>query len=157
MDRTCRKCGSNDLYENNTNNLCKTCSRQAAKARYYKLKAENKRRVYDYCSSCYVEKAANLCPVCSKCNQYKQEKVRFFDKSDNFKIDLYQFVKQIEQRNYNLYELDLLKIINYWCEITVQPHRYWTKTQSQQIRFMFDDLKLFLEGKAIKKNKKIYG
>ena len=70
--------------------------------------------------------------------------------TDDFKIDLYEYVKQIEQRGYNLYDLDIFLITNYWCDIIILPHQYWAKPNSIQIKLMFDDLKEFLENKITK-------
>jgi hypothetical protein len=146
--RTCYICGTTEnLYA--TGAYCKTCLSARSKEKY-------KNQTQDYCSTCYESKSGSRTKQCKKCAAHYQSGYKYRDKSEDFKVDLYIFVEQIKRRGYNLYTLDIFKIIDLWCQITLQPHRYWHKPQHEQLKLMFDDLCDYLTSKEkIKKKNEI--
>ena len=125
-------------------NICKDCTkaRRLKKTTCGKCgKTKPKPTQDSYCKECRRQK--------NKDNGWGSK--RYQDRSADFKIDLWKFVEQIRRRDYKLYDLDLLKIVDFWSQIILNHHLYWSKSSSEQIKLMFKDLEEYLEGKKIKK------
>ena len=157
-EKRCRVCGTTDnlaigAFKNKQRNertilnLCIPCrndiAREAAQA-----------RVRDYCSRCYdVKTDANTNNYCKPCSSKASRRIIFRKMSDDFKIDLHIYVEAIKRRDYNLYDIDLLKIVDLWCQICYFPHMYWANNTADQLRLMFKDLERFLTDETLTNGK----
>lgn len=129
MEKTCKRCGAEPLYLNSP--LCHKC---------WLLRDVENRMKREHCSRCYGPKTSLRTGYCHKCFSYVVNKKKFHKIPDKEEKELEKFIKQIIRREYKLYDVDLLTIVNWWATISLFPHQYWAKSQSEQIRLMWADL-----------------
>lgn len=73
---------------------------------------------------------------------------KFYDKDEDFKIDLWLFLKDMKPK---LKKDEFNKIVYFWNEISINRKIYWDVEPNMRLGMMLDDLIDFLDNKYIKK------
>jgi len=138
MKKKCADCGLFDSY--GTSSKCYGCLQTSIKT---------KNQAKKICTRCFEPKEQNGSSYCNSCRTNINNKAKYRDMEADFKIDLYQFLKQLNPDKIDA--IECFMIAHYWSEIILFPHLYYNLDTYDQIENMIDDLNEFLMGKRIQK------
>ena len=127
-----------------TRRLCFDCRKVDAMERYYKYEPS------DECSLCSSKKPYSRARYCAPCNYNKRNKIDFKEMDSDFLIDVSLLIKRIDRCGGNLKYEDIFKIVMWWCDCSLWPHKYNAiETTGGQVLLMYDDLKRLLRDENV--------
>lgn len=141
MKKKCNQCGD-DRY--GTSSFCYSC-----------LQANNQQKMKESktCAKCYEPKDITNSFYCRECRTNMNNKVKYRDMEADFKIELYLFLKQLNEDG-GIDAIQAFMIAHYWSEIILYPHLYFNLDTWEQLEYMIDDLNEFLRGEKIQPEKR---
>lgn len=139
--KKCSKCSLNERYQSSA--LCYSCLRDK------QIKTNSERTI---CAKCFETKEPGYTPYCGNCRKFIYSSNKYRDMDADFKINLWLLMNELDENDIGA--VDAFVIAHWWSCIILLPHTYWNKSAEEQLKFMIIDIKEFLAGKRIRKNKK---